>query len=239
MKKRNILVVLCCLVLLQVILVGLRSGLGNTFLLFLGVFVALCVYTYFFETLRKWRWLNYLIIISVVLYVGLGAFAVIYGRHDTATFEEELVIVLGSGIRDGEPSSSLRYRLEAAVEYHMRNPYATVVVSGGVGGREILSEAEVMARFLIANGVPSDLIVLEGNSHSTYQNMRLSKGLIEGNPSVVVITNDFHIYRGTRFARIVGFDEITSFHAPTPLYAVAGSVVREVAAIVKLWVLGT
>ena len=236
---RKILIVLCGILLFYVIWVSIRSGFSNTLLLFLGAFLALSTYTIFFETLRKQRWLNYLIIISVVVYAGVGAFALIYGQQNTVTFEEDIAIVLGAGLRDGQPSASLRNRLEAAADYHFQNPEALIVVSGGVGRNEIRSEAEVMAAFLEARGIPANLIVQEGNSHSTYENMRFSRGLISGNPSIVVITNDFHIYRGTRFAAMVGFENVTSFHASTPVYAITGSLIREVAAIFKMWVLGT
>jgi len=237
-KFRKFLIVLCGVLLFYVILVAMRSGFSNTLLLFSGAFLALSVYTIFFETLRKWRWLNYLIVISAVVYVSVGVFALIYGQQDSVTFQEEVAIVLGAGLRDGQPSATLRSRLETAVDYHLQNPNAFIVVSGGIGRSEVVSEADVMAAFLESRGVPTDLIIREGNSHSTYENMRLSRPLVKGNPSIVVITNEFHIYRGTRFARMVGFDDITSFHASTPAYAIMGSLIREVAAIFKMWVLG-
>ena len=236
---RKILMGTCILLAVYLIMIALRTGIGNTFLLFFGALAALAIYAVFFETLKNWRWLNRLIAISAALYIGLGIFAMIYGRLDTATFDEDIAIVLGTGIRDGEPRSSLINRLEAAVEYHRRNPKAYIIVSGGIGRGEVLSEAEVMAAFLIERGVPHQQIIQEGNSHSTYENMILSRGLVSGNPSVAVISNDFHIYRGTRFATIAGFENVSSFHAQTPLYAMAGSLIREVAAIVKMWVVGT
>jgi len=238
-KFRKFLIVLCGILLFYVILVAMRSGFGNTFLLFLGAFTALSIYAIFFEILIKQRWLNYLIIISIVVYVGVGVFTLVYGQRDTATFQEDAAIVLGAGLRDGQPSASLRSRLEAAVDYHQQNPYAVIVVSGGVGRNEAHSEAEVMAAFLKTRGVPAELIILEGNSHSTYENLMLSWELVSGNPSIVVITNEFHIYRGTRFAVMAGFEDVTSFHAATPRPVILGSVVREVAAIFKMWVLGT
>ena len=133
-----------------------------------------------------------------------------------------------------------------AVEYHFRNPYAVIVVSGGQGPGDIISEASAMARYLEENGVPADLIVQENRSHSTYQNMRRSKEILDElfphlpyGPQVVVITNDFHIYRAIRFTRIAGMRDAASFHGNTPLFALPGALVREVAAIGKLWLIGT
>lgn len=235
---RKFLGAISVILFLYCVLLYFRSGVGNTLLLFVGAFAAVTIYTIFFEPLVRQRWLTCLIGIVAALYIGIGAFAVTYGRSDTVNFTEDVAIVLGTGLRDNEPNRSLRYRLDMALEYHQRNPYALIVVSGGLGTGRQVTEAYAMARYLVYHGVPSEIILLEDNSHSTYQNMRFSRELLEGDISIVVITNDFHIYRGTRFAKQVGFGEVTSFHADTPLYAIAGSLVREVAAIVKMWVLG-
>ena len=246
---RKFLIAISIILFLYCVNLYFQSGIGNTLLLFGGAFAAITIYTIFFEPLVRQRWLTCLIGVVAAIYIGVGAFAVAYGRLDTANFTEDVAIVLGTGLRDNEPSRSLQYRLDMALEYHRRNPYAFIVVSGGLGtGREV-TEAYAMARYLVYHGVPSEIILQEGNSHSTYQNMLFTREMIEElmeinnlteiEVNVVVITNDFHIYRGTRFASRVGFYEVTSFHASTPLYAFAGSLIREVAAIFKMWIVGT
>lgn len=243
---RKILTVLSALFLVNGIWLYFRSGVGNTFLLNFGFFLAAGVYAVFYERLIKMRLLNCCIIIAAVLYLGLGIFALTYGRQDTATFYEDVAIVLGAGMRGEEVPPVLQSRLDMAVEYHFRNPSALIIVSGGQGPGDIVTEASAMARYLKENGVPTDLIVQEDRSHSTYQNMRRSKEILDEifphlpyGPQVTVITNDFHIYRAVRFTEIVGLQNATSFHGGTPLIALPGALVREVAAIVKMWLIGT
>ena len=240
---RKIFIVVSILLLANCIWLFFRSGIGNTFLLNFGFLFGASVYAIFYERLRKKKWLHYFIIIVAVLYMGFGIFVMIYGRQDTVTFQEDAAIVLGSGLRGEEVSRTLRSRLDIAAKYHLQNPEALIVVSGGQGRGDVISEALAMARYLEAAGVPADLIVQEGHSHSTYQNMRLSMEILEelfpDGYQVVVITNDFHIYRSIRFTRIVGMEGATSFHGNTPLTALPGALVREVAAIVKLWLIGT
>ena len=247
---RKFLAVISVLLLINCIFLFLRSGVGNTFLLNTGLFLAATVYVIFFNRLKKIAWLNYSIATFAVLYMALGAFAMIYGRQDSVTFHEDIAIVLGAGLRGEDVSPTLRSRLDMAVEFHRQNPYALIIVSGGLGPGHVISEAQAMARYLEENGVPVELIIQEGYSHSTYQNMRNSTAILEelfpaeGSLSqipqdVVVITNDFHIFRAVRFARIAGLENVTSLHGNTPLISMPGALVREAAAIVKMWLIGT
>jgi len=221
---------------------ALISGLHNNTTVFLaGLAAALLVYAYFYEKAKKIKWLTYSILGIMVFTLGLSGILAVYGRRKTATFNEDVAIVLGAGIIDDEPRSTLMRRLDAAVSYHRRNPEAFIVVSGGLGYRENYTEAYVMARYLILRGVSPCRIILEDVAHSTYTNMRYSRIVIDAHfdhvPDVVVITSNFHMYRSVRFAQEMGFD-VTVYPASTPWYAIPFAYMREVAAVVKMWVIG-
>ena len=218
------------------------SGLFNNNTIFLsGIAGALFVYGFFYEKLVKLRWLTVAIFTVIFSIAGFSLFLAVYGRRDTVTFDEDVAIVLGAGLRDGEPSGTLARRLDKAVEFHRQNPGARIVVSGGLGYRAAETEARVMANYLIRHGVNPDVILLEEAAYSTYTNMRFSADVIYeyfGQAQrIVVITSDFHIYRSVRFARQFGFDA-TSFSSQTPLTSMPFGYLREVAAVVKMWVIG-
>jgi len=240
---RKILAAVSILLLVNLIWLAFRTGITNTFLLNLGFVIGTGAYAIYYGQIQKLKGIHYAVAIFALLYAGLGAFAMIYGRIDTATFEEDAVIVLGSGLRDGEISRTSQNRLHAAIEYHHQNPKALIVVSGGIGAGQTMSEAEAMAQYLKNAGIPPEIILQEGNSHSTYENMLLSKAILDyrlpGGYQAVVITNDFHIYRSVRFTQIVGMEKAASFHGNTPLLSLPGALVREVAAIIKMWLIGT
>lgn len=240
---RKILAAAGLLLFINCIWILFRSGVSNTFLLSLGLFAGTCTYAAFYDRLRKIKWLNCAIFGAGIIAAVFGIFVMAYGRKDTATFQEDAAIVLGAGLRDGEPSRMLRNRLDMAVKYHFQNPEAVIIVSGGIGHGQVVSEAYIMARYLQAAGVPWELIVQEDGSHSTFQNMVLSLEILEElfpeGFQAVVITNDFHIYRAVRFTRIVGMENATGLHGNTPVFSLPGALVREIAAIVKMWLVGT
>lgn len=61
----------------------------------------------------------------------------------------DYLIVLGAHVYGERMSSNLKYRIELAKEYLEENPETKVIVSGGQGHGEKISEAEAMYRYLI------------------------------------------------------------------------------------------
>lgn len=98
--------------------------------------------------------------------------------------EKDYIIVLGCAIRkDGTPTPLLRGRLDRAMAFaeaqQAESGKAPVfVLSGGKGVDECISEAECMRRYLSAQGIPEERMVLEDNSADTAENMAFSKRLI-------------------------------------------------------------
>jgi len=222
------------------------SGIFNNTTIFLaGITLVVLAYGYFFDRLKKMKWLTAIIIAGIATVLIFSAFLAVYGRRTTATFSEDVAIVLGAGSRNGEPLSTLARRLDAAVYYHQQNPDALIIVSGGVGHQAAVADAYIMAQYLIDRGVNPERIALEGMAYSTYANMRYSRAIIYAHyiddlidtKTVVVITSDFHMYRSVRFARQVGLT-VTIYPASVPWYAVPLTYVREVASVIKMWLIG-
>ncbi len=167
----------------------------------------------------------------------MSCFLAIFGiTADNADYTEDYIIVLGSAVRDSRPGPALTARLDTAAEYCAANPGAAVIVSGGRGPDENVSEAAVMYDYLTEHGVDPGRIIQEDNSGSTYENFRLSDEKTNGSLSgagVVTITNDFHIFRAKLYAKLCGIGTHT-LSAPTKYYLVPVSYVREALAMVKM-----
>jgi len=214
---------------------------NNTILLACGA-LALGLYGWFFDKLKKMRWLTITIIALAISFLGLTSFIAVYGRRVTADYTEDVVLVLGGGIRQGEIMPVLQMRLDQTLAYHQQNPDAIILVTGGTGFGETFSEAEAMAEYLIARGVPREQILIEDAAVSTYTNMTLSLEMLEyyfDEPlRAVIITSDFHMFRSEAFAHRLGIDA-TVYPASTPLRGTPFYYVREVAAVIKMWIIGT
>ncbi|GHU88465.1 hypothetical protein FACS1894202_04600 [Clostridia bacterium] len=152
--------------------------------------------------------------------------------------ENAAVIVLGCGLSPGDrltPSTMLTLRLEAAEKYIAEHPGAAVILSGGQGENELVSEAEAMRRWFDERGYDTSSFLLEDKSVNTEENLRLSRELYGKEGAAVIITDGFHQFRAHYYAKKCGFTPYSvSSYAPAHLQFKYW--LREIVAIVlQIW----
>ena len=155
--------------------------------------------------------------------------------------ESDWCIVLGAGLRDNKPTLTLKRRLTTATTYLEKYPNTKVIVSGGIGFGETITEAEAMQKFLVEQGISPTRIFQEDKSTSTLENLRYSKEILKEHststePRISVISNDFHLFRVHMLARRLDMDVIV-MPAPTPWYLLPNVCIREYFALGKSYVL--
>lgn len=124
------------------------------------------------------------------------------------------LIILGAQVRGTKITNSLLRRLDTALGYLEDNPDTKVIVSGGQGKGELITEAEAMASYLEQHGIPSDRIYLEAASTSTWENLKYSRQFIEDiTQPVAVVTNNFHLYRALLIGKRIGYRSLQGIAA--------------------------
>lgn len=119
----------------------------------------------------------------------------------------EVLVVLGGGLlRDDIMDESSYARALAAVRAWREGGFKLVVLSGGgPPGRH--PAAESMRDFLVAEGIPLDVIRLETRSQSTRENALFTKALLDAIPGrKVLITSDAHMFRARRAFQRLGLE---------------------------------
>lgn len=139
------------------------------------------------------------------------------------------LIVLGCQVRGTEPSLMLKRRLDTAYDHLMEHEDISVVVSGGKGTDEDISEAQCMYNYLVSKGIDKKRIYMEEDSTNTYENIRFSKEIISKEglcPDITIVTDGFHQYRADLLAKKQG---IRSYNIPasTPAWLLPTYWVRE------------
>ena len=193
-------------------------------------------------TIRAFRICKNVFVLLLCLEIALISFIAIYGFSDNVNYNEDAVVVLGAGIRGDRVTLPLKMRLDKAIEYHYKNPDALIVVTGGQGLQETVTEAYAMEKYLVQNGVDNSKILKEEKATSTVENMKYSKAILDNyfsnDYSVVVITNNFHIFRGATIAKNTGFENVTHMHAGLQWYNLMPCFLRESLAVIKMIFLG-
>ncbi len=160
------------------------------------------------------------------------------GLEPVADGTNDYAIVLGAKVKKDSPSLTLRYRLDAALAYANEYPHVTLILSGGQGSDEPMSEAEAMRQFLTENGIEEKRLMLESASTSTYENILFSKKLLSTDvQSITIITSDFHLARAQKIAWSLDLkSDVVA--AKTPKVVEAKSNIRERIALVKTYIIG-
>lgn len=177
------------------------------------------------------------VVFGTLLCLSLG------GARDDVRGEPQVMIILGCQLHDWGPSVMLQDRLDKALEYLSDHPDMTVIVSGGQGDNEPDSEAQGMADYLAGCGFSREKIILESQSHNTWQNLTYSAQLLEEagfdiKEGVIIVSNGFHLTRARMLAGRLGYEDISTLAAPSShLPSRLKMYIREPIALVKSFLL--
>ncbi|MDO4553801.1 MAG: YdcF family protein [Lachnospiraceae bacterium] len=121
----------------------------------------------------------------------------------------DYLIVLGAKVKGRNPTKALSGRIQAAIEYLKENPWTKVVLTGGQGKGEEISESACMEKVMIEAGISPDRIEKEEQSKTTVENILFAGQFIkEKNARLIVVTSDFHVKRGVIIARDAGYENV-------------------------------
>lgn len=183
-------------------------------------------------------------VIFTVFTAGFCLFLVLEGAiiyHSTRRADPgvDYLIVLGAQVRGTTVSKSLKRRLDTASDYLLENKETRVIVSGGQGSGEDISEAEAMYRYLVTKGIAADRILKEDQSTNTEENIRYSRKLMDSETATVaVVTNGFHVFRSTGIAKKQGLVQIQGLAAPSDPILTVNYYIREAVGVLKDFVIG-
>lgn len=178
-----------------------------------------------------------------IAFIGYMSYSILY-LFIPKNKNYDFIIIHGAGLYNGsQVTPLLKKRIDKAVEaYHQaKNPNIKLIVSGGKGSDEKISEAQAMRNYLLSNTtIPEDRILLEDKSKTTYENLLYSKQLGKQfipNPTFLFVTNDYHIYRTSAYAKQIGMHG-DGLGCKTASYYIPSAFIREfIALCVKLkWV---
>jgi uncharacterized SAM-binding protein YcdF (DUF218 family) len=142
----------------------------------------------------------------------------LWGRRDEAR-PVDAIVVLGAAQYDGRPSPVLRARLDHAVDLYRRKVAPVIIMTGGVGPGDTVSEAMVSRRYAARHGVPDSAILTERSGMTTLQSMRSVATMMRtrGMKSAVLVSDPFHMLRLKLLALRVGISGYTSPTRTSPI----------------------
>lgn len=152
---------------------------------------------------KRNRALCLLLALVAAALVALGSLSGYIAFHSKTEVvgSPRVMVIFGCQTKADGPSQTLKNRLDTALAYlqsHAEDDIL-VVVSGGQGKDEPESEARAMYDYLTAHGIDGDSILLEDQSHNTWQNIQNTQTLLRDRgveaDEFLLVSSGFHLSR--------------------------------------------
>lgn len=118
----------------------------------------------------------------------------------------DCAIVCGCRVKeDGEPTDTLKARVDKAVELWKEKKVKYLIMSGAAVHSDYV-EAEAMKRYAMELGVPGEYILEEKQAVSTYHNLQYSCQMMRNCNfrDCVVVTSGWHLRKADHYTRQKG-----------------------------------
>lgn len=155
--------------------------------------------------------LKFIVILIISWFVIHTTYIVIDGLSDNGE-KADVAVILGNKVNeDGTLSKRLEKRLESGIELYENHRVKKILVSGGLG-KEGFYEGDKMKAFLVSNGIPDSLIIIDNhgdNTRLTIENTLKLRSKIKFN-SIIVVSQYFHVTRTKKLFKDQGFKNVSS-----------------------------
>lgn len=221
---------------------------GLTFILALGL-IGYLIVTHFIPTIevpgyvRPVTYAAYLLTLFYFIQMVHYLIATVICNLSRPKLNQHYIIVHGSGLINGKVPPLLAGRVDKAIEFYHKqkkeNTPPKLILSGGQGSDESRPEAEAMAEYAYAKGIPKSDLMLEAASATTLQNMVFSKVIMDEHSEgksyhCIYATSNYHLLRTGMYARMVGL-KMAGIGSKTALYYLPNALIREYIAYVVMY----
>ena len=235
------------LCILYCLAIMLFMGYGTRFFLIWGV-IGSC-FVGLGWLLGHGRWLAVIpgwfkMVATGLICLGLLLFLVVEGLIVSrftaqAPVGADYCIILGAQMKSHGPSDVLRRRLNKAIGYLEENPQTKVIVTGGQGANEPVTEAQGMSDYLMQKGIEEWRIIREDRAENTVENLRYSSEFLDpAQDNVVLVTNNFHMFRAEKIAGKLGYAKLYGLAADSYPLMIPNNMLREFLGVVKDFLVG-
>ena len=157
-----------------------------------------------------------LVILSILLIaVGLLASQIYSYRNAGSNASADAAVVLGAAVWGSDVSPVFRERINHGIDLYRKGKVRKLIFTGGQGNKGEPTESSAARQYALHSGVPANDILIEEQSHTTYENILYAKQLADayGLQNVLIVSDPLHMKRAMAMARDMG---LAADPSPTP-----------------------
>jgi uncharacterized SAM-binding protein YcdF (DUF218 family) len=159
----------------------------------------------------------------IVTWVASAIAVVVWGTRDGAR-ASDAIVVLGAAQYVGHPSPVLRARLDHALDLWHRGLAPRLIVTGGIGVGDTMSEAAVSRNYALRHGVPDTAILMENDGRTTRESLAAVSTIMHTRQlrTAILVSDPFHMLRLRVLSTQYGVEAYTSPTKTSPISANRG-----------------
>jgi uncharacterized SAM-binding protein YcdF (DUF218 family) len=162
---------------------------------------------------KFWKVCKYLAIIIFSILLADVIIVIFFSIYRPPVKKADAIVVLGAAINTKE----IYYRSLQGLKLYQAGDAPVIVLSGGQDFPKAPTEAEYMEKVINANSTTSVALILENQSHSTYDNIKNTKNIIGPDKSIIIVSDGYHLARAVVMAEREGF-KVVYWSSPNPSY---------------------
>lgn len=162
----------------------------------------------------------YAVLAAVAAWIMSFLAVVFWGARDTAR-PSDAIVVLGAAQYAGRPSPVLKARLDHALDLWEKGMAKRLVLTGGRGQGDTISEAAVGRRYAMKAGVADSSILLENEGRTTSESFASVAEIMKEKKldRAILVSDPFHMLRLKILAKRFGVESVTSPTRTSPISA--------------------
>jgi vancomycin permeability regulator SanA len=155
--------------------------------------------------------LSSIIIIAIIFIIIINLYMYFSVKNqivsESSTFDDvDCILVLGAGVRNGQPTPMLSDRLTESVFLYKVNASTKILMSGDHVSKNY-DEVNAMKKFAISKGIPTSNIFMDHAGISTYDSLYRAKYIFKAN-KVIIVSQEYHLYRALYIANELGIEAV-------------------------------
>jgi uncharacterized SAM-binding protein YcdF (DUF218 family) len=156
-----------------------------------------------------------IILSAAALVLAIVAFRIYSYRNVSLDVQADAAVVLGAAVWSSDVSPVFRERINHAINLYHAGKVKKLIFTGGRGNPGESTEAAAARDYAIYRGVSAGDILVEENSHTTYENILYAREVAnaQGLRKVLIVSDPLHMKRAVTMSNDVGFE---AYPSPTP-----------------------
>jgi len=153
--------------------------------------------------IKQIYWWLFIILLLICCWLILVTSFILWVGSKQNLVKADAIVVLGAAAYHNKPSPVFEERIKHGINLYQQKYASKIIFTGGFGKNAKFAEAQVALFYALNNGVLPTDILIETNSHNTFENLYEAQKILKANNlnSIIIVSDPLHMVRALNIAK--------------------------------------